>query len=331
MSLINELISFTKDGIYCLIGDFWIDPNKVRPVAIITHAHSDHARRGHGKYICHSDTGELIKLFYGKDSNISALSYGEEILRNGVKITLFPAGHILGSSQVLLEYEGLRVVVAGDYKVGKDSASEPFVPVKCDVFVTESTFAKPHYTWANQDEVFDDINNWWTENKEKGIISVLSAYSLGKSQHILRNLDHRIGSIFVTDQINEINKIYIKSGYVMPQTSLLDAWTDETALKGSLIIAASLTNYPNVRAISNKDIRRVSGWAMDRGLGPEGFPISDHADWNGLNEAIKSSGAKRVYVQHGFTSSYAKYLRGEGYEAFDVSECIKKGMGLELF
>jgi putative mRNA 3-end processing factor len=107
--------------------------------------------------------------------------------------------------------------------------------------------------------------------------------------------------------------------------------TEEDELKGALVITASLTNYPILRTMPNKDVRRVSGWALERGIEPEGFVLSDHADWNGLNEAIKASGAKRIYVQHGFTQSFSKHLRDQGYDAFDVTECIKHQNKLELF
>ncbi len=177
---LSEILKFTLNGIYFPKADFYIDPRKKVQNAIITHAHSDHARKGMESYIAHKDTAKLLKYFYGIKLQIKELEYQETIEINNVKITLYPAGHILGSSQVLLEYNGIKVVIAGDYKVVADNVSQPFETVKCDVFVTEATFAKTRYKWPDQDKVFNDINEWWKENKSKEKVSFISTYALGK-------------------------------------------------------------------------------------------------------------------------------------------------------
>jgi putative mRNA 3-end processing factor len=331
MSLITDILRFTKEGIYCPKGDFWIDPSRKKNMAIITHAHRDHAAPGHIQYICHHDTGKLIKLFFGEKTPVTLLDYHESITINGVKITLFPAGHVLGSSQVLLEYNGMRCVVAGDYKTDDDGVIPSFETVNCDVFVTESTFAKPHYIWDDQNTVMDDMNHWWQSNREQGITSIVLAYSLGKSQRILKHVDHKIGTIYISEQIDRINKVYTSSGVTMPSCAVIETWLPPSDLEGSLIVVPSISQYLNLQTLVKKDVRRVSGWILDGWIANEGFALSDHADWDGLNTAVKATGAERIYVQHGFTSYYTKYLKEQGYEAYDTRQCIKRGTELELF
>jgi putative mRNA 3-end processing factor len=331
MVSVSDLIRFTKDGIYCPKGDFWVDPSRVKQTAVITHAHSDHARRGHKEYICHYDTGSLLKLFYGEKIPVMALGYGDTIDLNGVSVTLFPSGHILGASQALIEHEGLRVVVAGDYKVENDMITPPFVAVPCDVFVTESTFAKPHYNWEPQAIVFEEINNWWRDNQKKGYVSILLAYSLGKSQRLLGNVDPTIGRIFVSDQVKGINDIYEKASVNLPVCNVITDKTTASELEGSLVIVSSTKSYEVLNNLPLKDIKRVSGWVEDSWFGMDGFPISDHADWKGLNDAIIATGAERIYVQHGFTSYFTRYLKTQGYDAYDTDILKKRDGEIELF
>lgn len=328
---LDTIIRFTKHGIYCPAGDFWIDPSIKAETAIITHAHSDHARRGHGKYICHIHTGSLLKLFFGEKTVVLGLNYKEEMHINGVKVTLFPAGHVLGSAQVLLEYNDVRVVVAGDYKVANDKVTPAFEPVQCDVFVTESTFGKPKYIWQKQEEIFAQIHQWWKGNQEKGVTSILVAYSLGKAQRILANLDYSIGKVLVSKQISEINGVYTKHDLRIPQLENYEN-TERTSLEEVLIVtAAAGLKHKTIERLKKKDIAQVSGWVLDNWIVQStGFALSDHADWPGLLCAIEQSKARRIYVQHGFTSYFTKYLKNHSIDAFDVQKCATRDQ-IELF
>ncbi len=178
------LIEFSDKGLYCPEGKFYIDPWKPVDKAIITHAHSDHARWGSKFYLCHHLTKPLLQLRLG--NNIyQSIAWNEPVYINGVRLTLHPAGHIIGSSQIRVEYNGEVWVISGDYKTENDSISGQFEPVPCHTFITESTFGLPIYKWKKQPEIFSNIQNWIKQNQAEGITSVLIAYSLGKAQRLL--------------------------------------------------------------------------------------------------------------------------------------------------
>ena len=190
------LIEFTDKGLYCPAGQFYIDPWRPVDRAVITHAHSDHARGGSKYYLCHHLTKPILRLRLG-DYPYQSVEWGEEINMNGVKISLHPAGHIIGSSQVRVEYKGEVWVVSGDYKVENDGLSGAFEVVKCDTFITESTFGLPIYNWKPQQEIFADMQQWISHNQANGKTSVFIAYSLGKAQRILQAITPITDNIFV--------------------------------------------------------------------------------------------------------------------------------------
>ncbi|HMJ46095.1 MAG TPA: hypothetical protein VK498_02110, partial [Ferruginibacter sp.] len=172
------LIEFTDKGLYCPQGNFYIDPWKPVDRAVITHAHSDHARPGHKYYLCHHFTKPLLQLRLG-ENNYETIGWNETVFMNGVAVSLYPAGHIIGSSQVRVEYNGEVWVFSGDYKTEHDGLSTSFEPVKCNSFISECTFGLPIYKWKSQDQIFADIKNWIYKNQEEKKISVFIAYSLG--------------------------------------------------------------------------------------------------------------------------------------------------------
>ena len=191
-----QLLEFTDRGIYCPRAGVYLDPWKPVDKAIITHGHSDHAYAGHTHYLCSVEAMPVVRHRLLLPENIQTLRYGETIAINGVNFSLHPAGHIPGSAQIRVEYKGEVWVFSGDYKLQDDGLSTPFEPLRCHVFITESTFGLPVSKWKNQREVFADINAWWRKNREEGKTSVITGYTLGKSQRILRNVDHAIGKIF---------------------------------------------------------------------------------------------------------------------------------------
>src|SRR5690606_28332588 len=206
------MIQFTAEGIYCPQADVHMDPWLPVNKAIITHGHSDHARSGSKSYLCHRLTKEILKLSLGQEISVQTLEYNETTLINGVQVSLHPAGHIIGSAQVRLEYKGEVWVVSGDYKVFNDGVSTPFEPVRCNSFITESTFGLPVYDFDPFVEIFEDMNRWWQKNVDEGYNSVVIGYSLGKAQNILRHLDSSIGKVFLHGAVANINDALRRSG-----------------------------------------------------------------------------------------------------------------------
>jgi putative mRNA 3-end processing factor len=310
------LVSFTDKGLYCRQGDFYIDPWQPVHRAVTTHAHSDHARWGSKLYLAHTDSYCLLKTRLGQDIQIQSLGYDQSVNINNVNISFHPAGHIIGSAQVRVEYKGEVWVVSGDYKIEDDTVTVPFEPVKCNTFITESTFGLPIYQWKPQAGIIDDIHHWILENQSMGRYSVLSAYSLGKSQrliHTLTALGHKFyahGAVYYMNEAIREFMPFPKIEYLRPETP-----KDEVK-QGIIIVPSSDTNNPWLKRWQPYAFGICSGWMQVRGAqrrrnADAGFPLSDHADWPGLLNAIKATGAENVYVTHGFSAALARYLKEE--------------------
>ncbi|MCH2214238.1 MAG: ligase-associated DNA damage response exonuclease [Flavobacteriales bacterium] len=318
------LIEFTDKGLYCEKGGFFIDPWRPVDKAVITHAHADHSRWGMKKYLAHHLSIPVMKLRLGK-INTTGMNYGECKRVNGVQLSLHPAGHILGSAQVKVEYKGEIWVISGDYKLIDDKISTPFEPVKCHTLVTESTFGLPVYKWKPQAEVFAEMNQWWRENKEKGLASVILGYSLGKAQRILCSIDSSIGNILLHGAIHNSNLALRECGLQFPKTELITKTTEKEKYRGSLIIAPpSAFGSAWMNKLKPYKVATASGWMTIRGARrrrnvDRGFILSDHADWDELNQAVKLSKAERVYVTHGYTGIFSNWLREQGYDAHPVT------------
>ncbi len=309
------MITFDNCGIYCAQAGVYIDPWKPVDKAIITHAHSDHARMGMGSYVAHRQAVPVMKFRLGENIKVQSVEYGEELTVNGVKISLHPAGHIWGSAQVKLEYRGEVWVVSGDYKLQLDGISAPFEPIKCHSFITESTFGLPIYNFPGAEEVHNDINAWWLKNCDEGKNSIISAYALGKAQRVLSHLDTSIGNIYTHGAVDNINKIYTDTIGPLPYAQRIDSSVNRKDIKGAMIIAPpSALDTPWMRTLQPYKLGICSGWMQLRGTrrrrnADRGFIMSDHADWAQLNTAIKATGAENIYVTHGYKSIYAKWLQ----------------------
>ncbi|WP_339756698.1 ligase-associated DNA damage response exonuclease [Algoriphagus aquimarinus] len=307
------MLEFTDKGIYCPRADVYIDPWKPVKSAIITHGHSDHARMGNGHYICHKDTVAILRLRLGLDIAVQGVDYNEGISINGVKISLHPAGHIIGSAQVRLEYKGEIWVVSGDYKLIPDGLSVPFEPVKCHHFITESTFGLPIYKFPPTQDIYTSINEWWQQNSAEGFNSIVIAYALGKSQSILHHLDQSIGEIYLHGAVANLNNTLNENGHNFPGIWVTPEM-DRKAIKGSMIVAPpSALSTPWMSKFSPSRKALCSGWMQLRGARrrsgvDRGFVLSDHCDWNQLNEAVLATGAENIYVTHGYQTTYAKWL-----------------------
>ncbi|HOY12903.1 MAG TPA: ligase-associated DNA damage response exonuclease [Saprospiraceae bacterium] len=318
------LLEFTNKGIYCDQAQVYIDPWHPVKKALITHGHSDHATSGHRQYIASALSVPIIKYRLGSHIQIQGYPYGETFSINGVKFSFHPAGHIVGSAQIRVEYKGEIWVASGDYKRSEDGLSTPFEVVKCHTFITESTFGLPAFTWKSQFEIINEINAWWQKNKEEGKISIIGAYALGKAQRIINNVDGSIGKIFTHGAIENTNEVLRRQGVAIAPTIKVDQYQAKDAYNGGLVIATpSAINSSWSRKFKSQSSANASGWMSLRGARrrrsvDRGFIMSDHADWQELLDTIKETGASTVYVTHGYTDIFSKYLREIGYDAHAV-------------
>ena len=314
------LLVHTALGLYCPKADVYLDPWKPVKKAILSHGHADHARWGSSSYLCTPTAAPVIKYRLG-EINLETLPFGEEKLINGVSFSFHPAGHILGSAQIKVSYKGEMVVFSGDYKTANDGFSEAFEPVKCHTFITESTFGLPVYHWQDQKWVFNEMEEWCKNNRNNGHLSILYGYSLGKAQRILQGLPESVGPIFTHSTIEAVLNVMRNQGVSLKNTIPVNEHLTRAELLSGVIIAPPAVQNSNWLK-KFEPIRNgvVSGWMALRGArrrrnADKGFVLSDHADWEGLNEAISLTGAENVFVTHGYTDILSKWLIDKGLNA----------------
>lgn len=316
----DPLIAFTDRGIFCPRADVYVDPWKPVPRALITHGHADHARAGHGHYLATRSAAPMLRHRLGQ-INLSEITYGARLSVNGVEISFHPAGHVIGSAQIRLAYKGEVWVISGDYKTEDDGISEPFEPLRCTHFVSECTFGLPIFKWAPQEQVAGQINQWWRNNADAGVASIIGAYSLGKAQRLLSMLETEISPILTHGAIEASNRVLRAQGIPLPDTAQVTDTLDASSFKGAMVLAppAALgTKWAQRFGPSSSGF--ASGWMRLRGVRrrralDQGFVISDHADWDGLLSAIKQTEAENIYVTHGYTDIFARHLNTLGYNA----------------
>ncbi|MBW8360266.1 MAG: ligase-associated DNA damage response exonuclease [Weeksellaceae bacterium] len=319
----NTFIRFTDKGIYCIPGKFYLDPWKPVDMAVISHGHGDHARWGMKKYLCHHFSKPILKHRIGEDIEIQSLGYGEQITINSVKVSLHPAGHIVGSAQVRMEYKGYVTVFSGDYKTDDDGLSTPFELVKCNEFITESTFGLPIYNWLKPNDYAELMKSWVEQNRSKGKTSVFIGYSLGKAQRIMKSVEGS-GKIYVHQSIAKLNEAIESVGINLPDYGTINFLENFKETKGEIVILPpALLDSNVIKKIPEMATAICSGWMQVRGSrrwrsADAGFSISDHADWTGLLNTVKSTGAEKVYVTHGQTAVFSKYLNELGIDAVEL-------------
>jgi putative mRNA 3-end processing factor len=312
------MLRVTDHGLYCEAGGFHIDPWGPANRALITHAHSDHARAGSERYLCADACAPLLRERLPA-SPIESVPYGKAVSLDGVRVSFHPAGHVLGSAQIRVEHKGEVWTVSGDYKIEADPTCAPFEPVRCDVFVTESTFGLPVYRWTPQEEVFAEILSWWRANQEKGKATVLFGYALGKAQRLLAGLDPSIGPIYAHGAVHHLNELYRAAGVRLPPCG--HATEESRDWSRALILAPPSANgSPWMRRFGRVSTGFASGWMRIRGprrrrAVDRGFVLSDHADWPGLLSAIRASGAGQVLVTHGYRQVMVRWLESQGLRA----------------
>jgi len=329
------LVEPTEKGLYCAAGGFHVDPWRPVDRAVITHAHGDHARMGSAHYLSTSCALPILRTRLGPDAAIEGIAYGEVRTINGVKVSLHPAGHVLGSAQVRIEHEGEVWVVSGDYKLDPDPTCDPFEPVRCHTFITESTFGLPIYRWCTPREIFDGIDAWWRSNAAQGRASVLFGYAFGKAQRILASLDASIGPIVVHGAVEVLNAGYRECGVTLPETRRVSDFESKKDYAGALIVAPpSAQSTPWLKRFGDYSDAFASGWMAIRGarrrrVVDRGFVLSDHADWQSLNRAIEATGAERIFVTHGHTTPLVQWLNEHGLEAHSMKTEFEGEAGAE--
>jgi putative mRNA 3-end processing factor len=324
----TPLLRMTEAGFHCEAGGFHIDPWLPVERALITHAHGDHARAGHGAYLAASEGLPLLRARLDSDARIEVLPYGERRRVRDVEVSFHPAGHVLGSAQIRVRRGAEVVVVSGDYKLAPDPTCAPFEPVECETLVTESTFGLPIYRWDDPDVTLGAILRWWEHNRAARCASVLFAYALGKAQRVLLGLarlaDPLPGPVYTHGAVERINAAYREAGVVLPATQRVAESPASTRWSEALIIAPPLARGSRwLQRFDPASTAFASGWMAIRGTRrraslDRGFALSDHADWPALNAAIEASGAAHVLVTHGYRDELTRWLNERGRHAEPV-------------
>ena len=324
---LTSMLKETSRGLYCEAGDFYIDPWQAVERALLTHAHGDHARPGSAAYLCTPQTVPLLRRRFGPDAVLESLPYGRPLTLGSVNVSFHPAGHVLGSAQIRIEGAGGVWVVAGDYKRVQDPTCDGFEPVRCDTFVTESTFGLPIYRWDATATVMADVMSWWNANRAADRTSVIFCYTIGKAQRLLAELARLTDSpVYVHGMLLGMIDAYREAGVPLPDVRrVIDEdggrKAQKTSLAGQLVLAPlSARGTPWMRRLGTHSDAFASGLMRVRGVRRQraydkGFVISDHADWPALLQTIADTGARHVLATHGYAEQLARYLRSTGLQS----------------
>ena len=312
----------TPDGLFCPAGDFFVDPWGPVGRAVITHAHGDHARHGSAAYLCAAPGAGLLRRRLGSDAPIESIPYGQPLRLGDVTVSFHPAGHVLGSAQIRVEGEDGVWVAAGDFKRAADATCAPFEPLRCDVFITESTFGLPIYRWDPTDSVIADILNWWASNAAEARSSVLFCYTIGKAQRVLAEIGrHTDRPVFVHGMMLPMIEAYREEGVALLPVKSATEQPRGTSFAGELILAPlPARGTPWMRRLGVHSDAFASGLMRVRGVRRQrafdrGFVLSDHADWPALLQTIDDTGASRVLATHGHADPLARFLREQGRDS----------------
>ncbi len=308
------LISVRPEGLYCEKGDFYIDPWRSVETALITHAHSDHARAGSAQYIATAQSEGILRRRLGQDMGLQGVEYGDRLQLGDTWVSFHSAGHVLGSAQIRVEHKDEVWVVSGDYKRCADPSCAPFEVVPCDTFITEATFGLPIYRWDSGSETVRRIYDWWQGDPERP--SILFCYAFGKAQRVLSELVQLTDRpVYVHGAVHALTEIYREQGVAMVPTIPTSEMPHTHQYAGDLVLAPPSGHRSSwMKRFKHPQTAFASGWMAVRGArrrrGYErGFVLSDHADWPGLIQTVKETGAKTVYVTHGQSDVVSRYLQ----------------------
>jgi putative mRNA 3-end processing factor len=318
----EDILAPTPSGVCCKLGSFHIDPTRPVERALITHAHSDHARARHGAVLATQETLDLMRLRYGEGfaGETQAIRYGESVNLGGAEVTFHPAGHVLGSAQIAVAANGLRVVASGDYKNVPDPTCAPFELVPCDVFITEATFALPVFRHGDPDEQIAKLLRSVALFPERA--HLVGAYSLGKAQRLialLRNAGYT-APVYLHGAMEKITGYYASRGIALGELRAVRG-ANKAELAGTITICPpSALNDVWTRRFPEPIAAFASGWmrvrARARQHGVElPLVISDHADWDGLTATIAATGAGEIWVTHGQEDALVHWCIARGLKA----------------
>lgn len=319
----RQWIEIRPEGIYCKPGDFYIDPTRPVGHAVVTHGHADHARAGHGTVMATPETLAIMRTRYGEEHARElqqALPYHEKITRNGVGISLYPAGHILGSAQAKLEYGGTSIVFSGDYKRAPDPTCTPFEPVPCDVFVTEATFALPVFTHppiaGEIQKLLRSLALFPTRCHQVGV------YALGKCQRLILELRHAgyDETIYLHGAMVKLCALYEQFGVPLGKLEQVTAENAKTLAGKIVLCPPSALDDRWSRKLPDPLTVAASGWMRIRARAKQKgvelpLVISDHADWNELIHTLEDVGASEVWVTHGREEALVYHAEKHGFRA----------------
>jgi putative mRNA 3-end processing factor len=340
----SDLLIATDAGLACPRGGFVIDPRLPVELALLTHGHADHARRGSARYVA---TRTSLPLLHHRlaGAELEGLAYGERRRFGEVIVSMHPAGHMLGSAQIRIEaaVPGRREqevwVVTGDFKRAADPSCTEFEPLRCDVLICEATFALPIYRWRPPGEVIDEIVAWWRNNAGEARCALLCCYAAGKAQRILVELGRRsdvdLGEIFVHGAIEPGNAAYRASGIPVPAVLGVTGLAKRHDFSKSLVLAPpSALRSVWSRRLGEFEAGFASGWTRLRGYRrrygfARGFELSDHADWPALLETVRQSGAREVRVTHGYAQEFSRWLAEQGVRSSVLESIAAARAGAE--
>ena len=304
MARLGSWIEPFPEGIYVKPADAWVDPSEPKARALVTHGHADHARGGHEKVWATAETLAIMECRYGPQDAGCAVAYGEVVRIGAVDVSFVPAGHVLGSAQIVLEHAGERIVVSGDYKRRPDPTCAPFEPVPCDIFVTEATFGLPVFRHPDTPSEMDRLLARLHANPERCVL--VGAYALGKAQRVIAELRARghADPIYIHGALQRLCDLYEEHGVALgdlrPAT---EAKKDE--LRGRIVIAPpGALNDRWSRRLPDPITAMASGWMRVRQRARQRnvelpLILSDHADWDELTQTIRDVAPKEVWITHG--------------------------------
>jgi len=318
----EDILVPTPSGVCCKRGGFHIDPTRPVQKALITHGHSDHARAGHGAVLATQETLDIMRLRYGDNfaGATQAIHYGETITLDGARVTFAPAGHVLGSAQILVECGSLRIVASGDYKTVPDPTCAPFELIPCDVFITEATFGLPVFRFGDVDAEIAKLLHSVELFPERA--HLVGAYSLGKAQRVIA-LIRKAGygkPIYLHGAMESITRFYERRGIVLGEMrAVRDAKKAELAGAIALCPPSALQEvwsrrFPDPVSSFASGWMRVRARARQRGVELP-LVISDHADWDGLTATILATGASEAWVTHGQEDALVHWCVTQGLKA----------------
>jgi len=316
---IADILQWTDAGLYCAAADCHIDPHRPVRRAVITHAHSDHARPGHEQVLASAEGWKLFQHRLG-DIRGEPVEYGQSLRVGEATITLYPAGHIRGSAQVLLTVSGRRVLITGDFKREADATCSAFEPVQADILISECTFGLPVYRWPSFDQTVQALRQWWRQCRESGETAVLCCYALGKAQRLLHALRDSEEPVLLHGALTPLTDIYREAGVAMANVEPATAVKRGEAGGRLVLCPPSAVRTPWMKRFPRAQVAFASGWMLLRGHRrrrgvDRGFVVSDHADWPALLQTVADVNPEHALFMHGDSTPIVRYLREQGRAA----------------